>query len=105
MADERLELDATLRKVMRATAGVENVYFQPPANLFMKLPAIVYKRDEIRNEQADNLTYFQHVIYQVTVIDLNPDSLLVFAISALPKCRFERHFVSDGLNHDVFTIF
>lgn len=103
--DRAETIDKLLRKVMQDICGEVNVYFQPPANIRMKYPAIVYKRDEIRNEQADNLTYFQYVIYQVTVIDSNPDSLLVFAISALPKCRFERHFVSDGLNHDVFTIF
>lgn len=101
----RLKIDVTLRKVMKDISGVENVYFQPPENLRIKYPAIIYERDDIRNRQADNIPYSQDTIYQVTVVDKNPDSLLVFAISALPKCRYERHFVSDGINHDVFTIF
>ena len=101
----RLDLDKVLRKVMHDICGVENVYFQPPMNVKIKYPAIVYERDEIRNASADNITYAQHDMYQVTVIDTDPDSLLVFAVSALSKCRYERHFVSDGLNHDVFTIY
>ena len=105
MADERLELDATLRKVMRATAGVENVYFQPPANLLMKLPAIRYERSDIENTPADDRPYAQHTFYDVTVIDENPDSLLVYAIASLPRCRYGRHYKEDNLNHDTFTIY
>lgn len=101
----RLDLDKVLRKVMRDICGVENVYFQPPENVKLKYPAIVYKRDEIRNTSADNIAYIQNDMYQVIVIDLDPDSLLVYAVSALPKCRYERNFVSDGLNHDAFTIY
>lgn len=101
----RLDLDNTLRKVMRDISGVENVYFQPPENLQMKFPAIVYERSNIENRAADDSTYSQHEFYDVTVIDKDPDSLLVFAISTLPRCRYGRHYVSDNLNHDTFTIF
>ena len=95
MADKRLELDRTLRKVMREMAGVENVYFQPPANLLMKYPAIRY----------EHRPYAQHTFYDVTVIDENPDSLLVYAIASLPRCRYGRHYKADNLNHDTFTIY
>ena len=105
MADKRLELDVTLRKVMRATAGVENVYFQPPANLLMKLPAIRYERSDIENTPADDRPYAQHTFYDVTVIDENPDSLLVYAVANLPRCRYGRHYKADNLNHDTFTIY
>lgn len=103
--DRRLDLDKTLRKTMRDITGVENVYFQPPANLKLKYPAIVYERSDIENRAADDSVYSQHVFYDVTVIDKNPDSLLVFAISSLPRCRYGRHYVSDNLHHDTFTIF
>lgn len=103
--DRRLDLDKTLRKTMRDISGVENVYFQPPANLKLKLPAIVYERSDIENRAADDSVYSQHVFYDATVIDKNPDSLLVFAISSLPRCRYGRHYVSDNLHHDTFKIF
>lgn len=103
--DRRLDLDAKLRKVMKEISGVENVYFQPPVNLKLKYPAIVYARSDIQNRAADDSVYSQHTFYDLTVIDRDPDSLLVYAISALPRCKYGRHYVSDNLNHDTFTIF
>lgn len=102
---KRLELDALLRKVMRDVSGVENVYFQPPENLLLKYPAIVYSRSDIRNRPADDMVYSQFTFYDLTVIDKNPDSLLVYAVASLPRCKFGRHYKSDNLNHDTFTIF
>lgn len=103
--DKRLELDALLRKVMRDVSGVENVYFQPPENLLLKYPAIVYSRSDIRNRPADDMVYSQFTFYDLTVIVKNPDSLLVYAVASLPRCKFGRHYKSDNLNHDTFTIF
>ena len=103
--DKRLELDVLLRKVMRDVSGVENVYFQPPENLLLKYPAIVYSRSDIRNRPADDMVYSQFTFYDLTVIDKNPDSLLVYAVASLPRCKFGRHYKSDNLNHDTFTIF
>lgn len=103
--DKRLKLDALLRKVMKDVSGVENVYFQPPENLLLKYPAIVYSRSDIRNRPADDMVYSQFTFYDLTVIDKNPDSLLVYAVASLPRCKFGRHYKSDNLNHDTFTIF
>lgn len=103
--DKRLELDVLLRKVMKDVSGVENVYFQPPENLLLKYPAIVYSRSDIRNRPADDMVYSQFTFYDLTVIDKNPDSLLVYAVASLPRCKFGRHYKSDNLNHDTFTIF
>lgn len=103
--DKRLELDALLRKVMKDISGVENVYFQPPENLRIQYPAIIYERGDIQNRPADDMAYSQHTFYEVTVVDKNPDSLLVYAVASLPRCKFGRHFKSDNLNHDTFIIF
>lgn len=103
--DKRLELDALLCKVMKDVSGVENVYFQPPENLLLKYPAIVYSRSDIRNRPADDMVYSQFTFYDLTVIDKNPDSLLVYAVASLPRCKFGRHYKSDNLNHDTFMIF
>lgn len=82
-----------------------NVYFQPPESLKLNYPAIVYKRSDIRNTFADDEVYKQSHFYEVTVIDKNPDSEIVNKVSKLPGIRFNRHFRSDNLNHDVFTIY
>lgn len=103
--DKRLELDVLLRKVAKDISGVENVYFQPPENLIIKYPAIIYSRSNIENRPADDIHYSQHTFYDVTVVDKDPDSLLVYAIASLPRCKYGRHYKSDNLNHDTFTIF
>lgn len=84
--------------------GINNVYFQPPENLQMNYPAIVYSRYNINDVSADDDKYLQGTIYRVTVIDKNPDSELVYKVSNFPTARYERHFNTSGLNHDVFII-
>lgn len=96
----RVELQTLLEEVL----GSRNVYFQPPSNVHMNYPAIVYKRSRIANTHADDNVYKQSLSYELTVIDSNPDSEIVIAVSQLPMCKHDRHFVSDNLNHDVFTI-
>lgn len=97
----RLDLHELLVEIL----GSRNVYFQPPANVVMEYPAIVYSRTDIENFHADNRVYAQSVAYQVTVIDKNPDSEYVKRISMLPLCMYDRHYTSDNLNHDVFTLY
>lgn len=97
----RLELHETLCAVL----GSRNVYFQPPANVRMVYPAIVYSRNDIWNTFADNSTYMQSHSYEIIVIDKNPDSGIVDRIASLPMCRFNRHYTLDNLNHDVFTLY
>lgn len=100
MAD-RLELQSLLEGVL----GSRNVYFQPPASVRLQYPAIVYKRSNIRNTFAENNVYKQSYFYEVTVIDYDPDSEIVHKVSKLPQTKHDRSFASDGLNHDVFTIY
>lgn len=83
----------------------QNVYYQPPASVKMKYPAIRYSRMNINNDFADDSVYRQDRSYEVTVMDYNPDSTIVDEISKLPRCRFNRHYTADGLNHDVFVLY
>lgn len=99
--DKRLELHELLCGIL----GSRNVYFQPPASVQMKYPAIVYSRKPIENKHANNLVYKQSNSYEVTVIDEDPDSEIVKTVSKLPKCNHDQHFTSDNLNHDVFTLY
>lgn len=100
MAD-RLELQTLLEEIL----GSRNVYFQPPESLLMKYPAIVYARDGINNTFADDESYVSRRRYSVTVIDEDPDSPIIDKVNKLQNCQFNRHFTSDQLNHDIFTLF
>lgn len=97
----RLELQTLLESLL----GSRNVYFQSPASVMMKYPAIVYSVDDIENTHANNGVYAQMKAYSITIIDEDPDSELIDKISRLPLCAFDRHYVADNLNHDVFTLY
>lgn len=98
---QRLKLHELLCEVL----GSRNVYFQPPASIQMNYPAIRYSRYDIENSSADNIPYKQDHFYQLIVIDPDPDSEIVHKVSQLPACVYDRHYTSDNLNHDVFTIY
>lgn len=98
--DRRLELHEILCEIL----GSRHVYFQPPASKKMEYPAIRYSRYDIENTPADNGPYKRSYFYQLTVIDRDPDSEIVHKVSKLPMCVYDRHYASDDLNHDVFTI-
>ncbi|MEI7479591.1 MAG: hypothetical protein WCK25_04690, partial [Actinomycetes bacterium] len=66
----RLELQAILVNLL----GSNNVYFQPPPSLKMNYPCIVYSREYINTQFANNTPYKHKKRYHVIVIDSNPDS-------------------------------
>lgn len=97
----RLQLQALLKSIL----GSEHVYFQPPANIQMQYPCIVYERDSVNTEYAGNKPYSHTKRYQVTIIDKNPDSLIPDRVSELPMSSFASHFTADNLNHDVYNLY
>lgn len=105
--DKRLELHEILCEIINITEpdGDRHTYFQPPESVKIKYPAIVYTRKAIDNIHANNDVYMQFPGYEITVIDKNPDSEYVKKVSKLPKCRWDRNFKTDNLNHDVFTLY
>lgn len=94
-----------LQTLLEETLGSRNVYFQPPSNISMRYPCIVYSRDDVDVIFADNDPYRLLTRYQVSVIDQDPDSEIPHRVASLPKCRFNRFYTADNLNHDVFTLY
>lgn len=97
----RLELQELLEVIL----GSEHVYFQPPSNVQMTFPCIVYKRDAAETLFAGNNPYLHTKRYEVTVIDRNPDSLIPDKIASLPMCVFATQFAANNLNHSVFNLY
>jgi hypothetical protein len=97
----RLELQTVLEILL----GTDHVYFQPPVNVTMVYPAIVYNRDYQAVKFADNLPYSRKIRYQVTVIDADPDSLIPDKVAGLPLTTYVRHFTADNLNHDIYDVY
>lgn len=102
MAKTRLELQSALQ----LCAGSQNkVYFQPPVNVQMTYPCIVYNYANDVTKWADDGRYFGRKKYDVTVIDRNPESVIPENVKKLPYCEIDRTYVTDNLYHFAFTIY
>jgi len=82
-----------------------NVYFQPPTNVRLQYPCIVYHRDFADTKFADDEPYNHTKRYQIMVIDQDPDSEIPDKVAALPMSLFNRFFTADDLNHDVYNVY
>lgn len=83
----------------------EHVYFQPPTNINLEYPCIVYHRDFAHTEFADDKPYNYTKRYMVTVIDPNPDSDISDKVAAMRMSLFNRFYTADDLNHDVYNVY
>lgn len=97
----RLELQTALEGIL----GSDDVHFQPPTNVQMKYPAIVYNLDFMLPEHANNKPYKVSKRYLVTVITKDPDSSIPDLVMELPECTFDRFYTSANLNHYVYKLF
>ena len=98
----RLDLHAKLI----AFLGSENVYFQLPKSIEMHYPCIVYRRSSGDTKYSNDMPYLFTQAYEVTIIDPDPDVCYIQKMAMeFPMIRFNRHFVNDNLNHDVFTLY
>lgn len=103
LAQRRLELHQKLTDIL---GKPKQVYFQPPPNVSMVYPAIVYDLDYIKSEHADNAPFKHDVRFLVTYIDRAPDAFgAIEQIASLPKSAFSRAYGADGLNHTAFTVY
>lgn len=98
-------LRTALQSILEALLDSDNVYFQPPNNVQMEYPCIVYKRDTASTSFADNSPYRYTKRYQVTVIVKDPDSEIPDKVAGLPMCEHNRFFTANNLNHDVFVLY
>lgn len=95
----RIELHNLLVDIL----GSKNVYFQPPENLKLEYPCIIYERSNIENMEANNNVYLQNYTYRIVVIYKDPDSNIPKDLSKQVRCKFVRHYATNGLNHDIFS--
>lgn len=96
----RIELHEKLLLVL------PNCYFQPPANLKMTYPCIVYSKSGKDVEFGNDGVYLSKQEYQVTVIERDPDSVKADIIQAgFQYCKIGQYFVTDNLYHTTLTLY
>lgn len=84
----------------------EHVYFQPPSNIKLEYPCIIYNYARGKDYWANNAIYEPIDCYDITIIDKNPNSELIDLVrNNFSYCSFDRSFRHDNLNHFTFTIY
>lgn len=97
----RLELQSKLEELL----GSRNVYYQPPESIKMEYDAIRFSKTDIDTRFADSTIYSKTTRYEITVIARKPDTPVIDKLLELPYCSYDRHYVSNNLHHDVFTLY
>ena len=97
----RLQLHQELKDL-----GNENVYFQPPENVKLKFPCIIYKFTKFETEHADNNPYAIKKKYNILYITKDPDDempeKLAWAFSTISHIN---NYVRDTLYHYSYDLY
>lgn len=94
-----------LQTLLEGILGSAHVYFQPPDDIKMAYPAIVYNLDAEDVKRADNRPYARKLRWIVTLISRDPLDPVRDQLADLPYCSFERAYPADRLNHQVFNLY
>ena len=97
----------TLQEKLVEVLGSTNVYFQPPEDVRLKYPCIVYERNDVDAREADDYKYVRFMRYSVTYISRDPETnaFIEKMLETFKYSDYDRHFVTDNLNHEIFTIY
>lgn len=86
--------------------SIRPVYFQPPGNMTIEYPCVIYHLSDIDITRADNSVYRAIQQFTLTLVDENPDSEYVEKLlTTFGTIRFDRFFISDSLNHWTFSLY
>lgn len=107
MARPRKELDKKLSEILESLdIPADHLYYQPPSDVYMSYPCIRYDLTRPNVRYANNGIYFIANLYDLTVIDEDPDSVIPEALlNNLHYCSFDRHYESDDLHHFTLSLF
>ena len=81
------------------------VYFQPPENLKIGYPAVVFHLSKIEIDRASDVPYKGAKEYSVTLITKDPEPDVIDEILKIPYSSLDATYISDGMNHFVFTVY
>jgi hypothetical protein len=97
----RLDLHSKLIELLESN----EVYYQAPESKKMEYPAIKYSKSSIKSTYANNTVYSMMDRYEIIVMSRTPDHPVIKKLLSLPYCTYDRHYVSENLNHDVLTLY
>lgn len=84
----------------------KKAYFQPPSNLTLEYPCLVYYKKPRYTDRANNKIYTSMNYYSVTFITKNPDSLLPEMLEEeFQHAKIVNGFTQDNLHHTILNIY
>ena len=103
----RLQLHNEFIDVLGTQNETESrVYYDPPQSLIMKYPCIRYKKSAPSLKRANNGIYNLTNVYEATVIDPDPDSVIAETILyRMKQCSIEATYTADNLHHTKLKIY
>lgn len=97
---------AQIQEILEKILGSDKVYYQPPENVKIKYPCIIYETGNGVRTPADNKKYLFDQGYSVTYITKNPEQGQVQnGLLELPYCQPERTYKFENLYHWVYFIY
>ena len=86
--------------------GFKNVYFQPPENVKLKFPALIYKLNRMDISHANDRPYAIRDRYNVLYITKTPDDEMVEKLAwAFSTITNNTNYISDTLYHYSFDLY
>ena len=103
--NRRGQFDAELREIQTQCLGYHHTYFEPTESTKLKYDCVTYKLSSMNANRANNKTYVNRPVYDVTVISRDPETSTPWLVQEhFEHCRPGRPFVTDNLYHFPFTI-
>lgn len=94
-----------LHKKLCDILGSNNVFYQPPENIRLTYPCIIYELGGIDTLYADGIPYLHTLTYDVLYIHRDPDESSVLSkLLELSGVHYSRRYKSDNLYHDSLSI-
>lgn len=94
-----------LLHLLRQAVQHDRVYFQPPENLKIGYPAVIFHLSKIEIDHASDAPYKGAKEYSVTLITKDPEPDVIDEILKIPYSSLDTTYISDGMNHFVFTVY
>lgn len=94
-----------LLHLLQKAVDHNRVYFQPPENLKIGYPAVIFHLSKIKLDHADDVPYKGAREYSVTLITKEPEPEVLDEILKIPYTTLDTTYTADGMNHFVFTTY
>lgn len=86
--------------------GSSNVYYQPPSNVKLVYPCVLYNQNVGDSKKASNKLYTYKESYDITFIfRTSNDNIVNSMLTEFTYCSESRRYIAENLYHYTFTLY